>query len=209
MDPAWSALCGRLGGPGASVHAPVLWAVIDALHHVPPRAYHNLDHVRTCLRELDRFEGRLGDRDAVALALWFHDSIYEPGRADNEARSAEVADLAGLRLGLPETRREHVRALVIATAHKGEPDGDDARAITDIDLSVLGARWEEYARYAAGIRAEHAFADDAAYAAGRGAFLRGMLGRGRIFRAEAMRARLEAGARENMLRELRELGEPE
>lgn len=206
MDPAWAALCERLGGPEAAAHARVLWAVIDALHRVPQRAYHNLDHVRACLRELDRFEGRLEDRDAAALALWFHDAIYEPGATDNEARSAEAADLAGVRIGLPRARRERVRRLIMATTHKGEPDGEDARAAADIDLAVLGAPWEEYRRYAAGIRAEHSFADDAAYAAGRAAFLRGLLERGRIFRTEAMHVRLDRSARANMERELKELG---
>jgi len=30
------------------------------------------------------------DRDAVALAILFHDAIYIPGRTDNESRSAEL-----------------------------------------------------------------------------------------------------------------------
>ncbi|MCK7495260.1 MAG: hypothetical protein MZW92_32355 [Comamonadaceae bacterium] len=37
---------------------------------------------------LDEVAGRVGDPDAVEIAIWFHDVICTPGVRDNEARSA-------------------------------------------------------------------------------------------------------------------------
>ena len=54
------------------------------------REFHNLGHIDDCLRHFDEIAPRLMDRDAVEIALWFHDAVYEPGNPDNERRSAQL-----------------------------------------------------------------------------------------------------------------------
>ncbi len=54
----------------------------------PDRRFHNLDHIHECLHHLDRVATLVRDRDAMELALWFHDAEYTPGDASNERRNA-------------------------------------------------------------------------------------------------------------------------
>lgn len=42
------------------------------------RAYHTLQHLYECLVFLDLIRADLNDAYAVALALWFHDAVYDP-----------------------------------------------------------------------------------------------------------------------------------
>lgn len=49
------------------------------------RAYHNLLHIDRMLSWLDE-SGEASD--AVELAIWFHDAIYDPQGSQNEAKSA-------------------------------------------------------------------------------------------------------------------------
>ena len=68
-----------------------LEAELRAAYADPPRAYHHFGHVVDVLGQFLRVPD-WHVRDAVALAILFHDAIYEPGRSDNEARSAELAE---------------------------------------------------------------------------------------------------------------------
>ena len=54
------------------------------------RYYHNLNHVRDCLDQLQATP-KCDDHDSLKLALWFHDAIYDATRSDNEAASADLA----------------------------------------------------------------------------------------------------------------------
>src|SRR5436853_5424394 len=54
------------------------------------RRFHTLHHIHDCLDRLDEVASMLDDRDAVEIALWFHDAVYEPSCPDNERNSAEL-----------------------------------------------------------------------------------------------------------------------
>ena len=69
------------------------WNALRAAYATPPRAYHNFAHVQEVLRHYDEVSAGPGwrrPREAY-LAVLYHDAIYEPGRRDNEARSAQCA----------------------------------------------------------------------------------------------------------------------
>ena len=68
-------------------------AALEAAYATPPRAYHNWSHVGAVLRHFDAVAAGPGwlQPAEVQLAVLYHDAIYEPGRGDNEARSAELA----------------------------------------------------------------------------------------------------------------------
>ena len=162
--------------------------------------YHVLAHVLACLDELGRSRDLAQDADAVRAALWFHDAVWEPERPDNEEASAALADAALAGGGVPEARCGTVRALVLATRHDRVAELPDARLIADIDLAILGAGPDDYARYERAVRMEYGQLSDDAFAAGRAAFAAGMLARPRIYATERYFRRLEAAARANLAR---------
>src|SRR5688572_5335606 len=98
------------------VDAAAFAALVDSLGE-PHRHYHTLAHVEACLGWLAWFGVAAARRAEVELALWFHDAIYDPRRADNERRSAALAGehLGGL--GVPEVVIRRVAGLVLATEH--------------------------------------------------------------------------------------------
>jgi predicted metal-dependent HD superfamily phosphohydrolase len=79
----------------------------------------------------------------------------------------------------------------------GEAEGD-AALFLDMDIAILGAPWESYCTYAAGTRAEYPHINDAAFAAGRGAFLESQLKHARTFRTDLYESEIGARARANM-----------
>lgn len=174
----------------------------------PGRHYHGIDHL---LALLDGFaalcdEGCWSRPEEVWLALAFHDAVYVPGAQDNEAQSAALAQQVIPRL-FPNADVARVCHLIQLTAVHGtlRPDDVDPEAalFLDLDMSVLGAAPEIYARYAEGVAAEYSFLDPALYAAGRGAFLTKLLQQERIFLSARFHARLDAPARQNLAAEQR------
>ncbi len=164
----------------------------------PGRHYHSARHIAECLAELDGVRHLARRPDEVELALWFHDAIYDPRRSDNEAQSAAWARRALAAAGAPPEVADRVGDLVLATTHTATPPEGDGQLLADIDLAILGAPPERYAEYEEQIRLEYASVPEAAFRAGRGAFLRGLLARHSIYLTPHYRERLEARARENL-----------
>ena len=143
-----------------------------------------------------------------ACAALFHDAVYEVGRKDNEARSADLAAEALTRhlpgLGLEE---ERVRRLILLTARHGalsaaEVSPEEALFL-DCDMAVLGAPWERFEAYDKGVEAEYtAHMLKPLYRVGRRRFLQGLLEHERLYLSDFFHQRLEARARENLRRAL-------
>jgi predicted metal-dependent HD superfamily phosphohydrolase len=162
----------------------------------PDRRFHNLNHIRDCLHRFDEVAPLLADRDAVEVALWFHDAVYEPSDADNERRSAELF-LASSK-GADAAFRRRVCGLILATRHQGEAHSDDRRFIEDIDLAGFGAPWEEFMRHGDLLREEFAAQTDEQYHAGQVVFLKRLKRRPWFFATDYFRNRYEAKAQENL-----------
>lgn len=178
------------------------FAALAARYRAPHRHYHDLSHVEACLHWLDRVEPEAEAPAELALAIFFHDAIYERAH-DDEAKSALLAETTLTSLGVAAEAARRVRELVLATMSH-EAEHGDAALLVDIDLSILGAPPDAYARYVAGVRSEHAALDEETFRAGRSAFVRGMLARVALYVTPAFRA-LEPLARENLIAELRGL----
>ncbi|CAN5811022.1 hypothetical protein BH23ACT8_BH23ACT8_18620 [soil metagenome] len=193
----WLALARAVGLPTTS--AASIGAELVARHAEAHRTYHTLVHVRQVLFDVDRLlrAGAVApDPDAVRLAAWFHDAVYDPRAAGNEEASAGLAESLLGGPDVPAQRRSAVARLVRATAGHAPGEVDEA-VLCDADLAVLATDPRAYRAYARAIRREYRHLDDATWARGRGAFLERMLGRGRLFHTEAMRA-AEARARANL-----------
>jgi predicted metal-dependent HD superfamily phosphohydrolase len=133
----------------------------------PHRHYHTVEHLDECIAWLDA----VGGSDALAVALYFHDAIYDPARTDNEAASAVLFER--LAVGVNAELVARVSALILSRA-KHEGTGE-AALLADIDLAVLGASPARYDRFERDVRREYALFDDAQWRAGRARVLRGFL----------------------------------
>lgn len=175
-----------------------LFDALRAAWAEPQRRYHTLQHLRECLEHFERERAQARHPGEVALALWFHDAVYELQRADNEAASADWARRALRAAGAAEKLVARVHALVMATCHDRAPATGDERLLVDIDLAILGASGERFAEYERQIREEYAFVPESVFRAKRREVLRGFDVRAPIYATEGLRARLEAAAHANL-----------
>ena len=180
---------------------------VEKRYAEPGRRYHTLAHVHAVLARADTLSTQPGwcPRDPVALelAVWFHDVVYEPGRAGNEAASAWLLRDRLRSLVDPGTLERAVRLVSATDGHRADEsslDWPDVAVLLDADLGVLAGTPEEYDDYVALVRAEFGFLGDDDWRRGRSEVLRDLLARP-LFRTPAMRA-LERRARENVGREL-------
>jgi predicted metal-dependent HD superfamily phosphohydrolase len=185
----------------------------DALHarliaawSEPQRQYHTLQHLDECLAHVDTARATAQHPGEIALALWFHDAVYDTQRHDNEARSAHWAHESLLQAGVARDAADRVHALVMATRHDALPQGADAQLLVDIDLAILGAPRERFDEYERQVGLEYAHVPQAERRAGRSRILRAFLARPAIYSTPLFRARFEAAARENLAYSLRKLG---
>ena len=195
LQDAWQSTWRRLG---LKTPQDDLLARLVARWAEPHRTYHTLQHLRECLALFEGDHALAAHPGEVAIALWFHDAIYDTSRHDNEAESAAWAQRAMLRAGAPAGAIERVQALIMATRHSQVPATPDERLLVDIDLAILGAapaRFDEYERQ---IRAEYGFVPEAVFRARRGEILRAFLARPELFSTPTCVARFEATARANL-----------
>jgi predicted metal-dependent HD superfamily phosphohydrolase len=168
----------------------------------PQRRYHTMQHLGECLAWFEREKALAEHPGEVALALWFHDAIYDVHAHDNEARSADWARQALLEAGAAADAAERVHALVMATRHDAVPQGRDAELLIDIDLSILGAERARFDEYERQVQAEYAFVPDEVRLPRRRAILQRFLDRDAIYATPRMHAQLEARARANLQRSI-------
>jgi predicted metal-dependent HD superfamily phosphohydrolase len=174
------------------------WRQLHAAYTEAWRAYHNLEHIGHCLAEFDAVRHLANDPIAVEAAIWFHDVIYNTQAKDNEERSAEFAVAVLQDAGKSASFCEPVRNLILSTKHHSPPASNDARLLTDIDLSILGQSPERYAEFEQQIRREYAWVTDRDFATGRSAVLTGFLSRQSIFSSPLVAQKYEAQARSNL-----------
>lgn len=172
----------------------------------PQRAYHTPQHLLEALTLLDEWR-RGGQWPAtVALALFFHDLVYDPRRADNEDLSALLAREMLALLQLPQAQIEAVVRLIDITRHAAQPLTDDEKLMVDIDLSILGAAPERYAEYCAQVRREYAHVPELLFTRARLAVLEAFLNaRPALFHTARGRAAFDAAAARNLTQEVAQL----
>lgn len=199
--PTWTATATAAGAtPPGAVHD--CGRRLLAAWGAPTRGYHDVRHLAEVLARADELDAETRDPLAVRLALWFHDAIYRGAPDDEEASAALAeAELTGMAVA-PPLVAEVARLVRLTASHDPAPDDADGCVVTDCDLAILAAAPDRYAEYVAGVRRDWAHVDDAAFACGRAAVLRDLLGRERLFRTATGAARWDAAARANLRAEL-------
>ncbi|UPL48584.1 HD domain-containing protein [Hymenobacter sublimis] len=181
---------------------------LESAYTASDRHYHALPHVRALLDAVDQHAGVVQDMPVVQLAIWFHDAVYNPLRADNEARSADLALEFLQRTTLSAERRQRVAFLIERTKDHTQPQpaaDSDLLLFLDADLQILGAPEADYWQYARQVRQEYRLVPDFMYRRGRRKVLEKLLSAATLYHTPAFRERLDAQARRNLAHELRTL----
>lgn len=177
-----------------------------ALYAGPHRHYHNQHHIAECLAEFDRVKSLAANPVAVELAIWFHDAVYDTHAADNEERTAELAQRWLKQFHADAEFIDAVGRLVLATKNHDGSLHPDAPLLVDVDLSILGQPPARFWDYEKQIRAEYAWVDAAVFASKRAEILQRFLARPRIYQTGYFFERLEAQARQNLKASVERLG---
>ena len=191
---AWTSAWSALGRP-----APIgLQAALLRAWSEPGRHYHDASHLRECLAWWQHWQGHFDHPGEVALALWFHDAVYDPRRTDNELQSATWAARTLVGAGVASDSAQRVYDLVMATQHRLPVNGSDAQWVVDIDLAILGSPPERFERYDQDVAREYDWVPNFRYRSGRIKVLREFLDRPRLYHHEAPAQLLDPQARTNL-----------
>ncbi len=176
----------------------------------PHRGYHDTRHLVEVLGHVDELLAQPDaagvERDAVVLAAWFHDAVYD-GRPDDEERSAGLAETALAACDLPRSLVAEVARLVRLTReHRPGPEDLAGQVLCDADLAILAAAPERYDEYVSDVRREYSHLDDQTFRTGRARVLRSLLDKPTLFHTPLAQNAWEARARANVEAELRALG---
>jgi predicted metal-dependent HD superfamily phosphohydrolase len=146
-------------------------------------------------------------RNAIFLAIFFHDAVYDPQSSTNEEDSAllfqEFASEAGLDVSHRDVAQQ-VTQFIIATKHHQVTDSNptDLALFLDMDMAVLGKDADAYVSYAGLIRKEYLHVPPDVYCAKRADVLEAFLEQPRIYGTRVVRHALETQARDNLKAEI-------
>ncbi len=197
-----------------------VFALLREAYEDAARAYHSIEHITECLVLLDAVRATLEASSEVAMAIWFHDAVYETQPlAESEKRSAELAKASCARMGIPEPAADRIAAMVRATkSHELPPAGGgedgqyraamrerDALTLFDIDLAILGSDPMRYARFERDVRQEYRWVPEGLYRSERAKVLRKFSARPSIYKTPLFRERFEVQARVNLEQAIAEL----
>lgn len=171
----------------------------------PHRHYHNITHLYECFVWFDEIKDNLYRPDLVAIALFYHDVIYDPKSNTNEQDSSDmmIRELQGI---LSDTDIGITERYILATKDHINPLTGDDKAdldyLLDIDLAILGSSPKRFAEYNTQIRQEYAWVNGLFYHFKRKSVLKGFYQKENIYLTAYFYDRLESQARENLKRYL-------
>jgi predicted metal-dependent HD superfamily phosphohydrolase len=163
------------------------------------RAYHTLQHLYECLVLVDSIRADLNDADAVALALWFHDAVYDPQAKDNELKSAELFEQY-LAQDLSIDIVQKIKRWILATQKHEATNELDLQFLLDIDLAILAASPERFAEYEQQIQQEYAWVDPDVYSIKRKQVLAHFYQTEPLYQTEYFQQNFEQSAKQNLNR---------
>lgn len=173
----------------------------------PHRRYHSVAHLRGILKAVEELADAADDADAVRLAAWYHDAVYNclPDDEEQSARRAQ-SDLTDLGVAAPLVD-EVGRLVRLTVTHDPQPGDHNGAVLCDADLAALAVPSDDYRRNTAAIRAEYSHIGEDAFRKGRTSVLEGLLAGPAVYRTEAARQRWEAAAQRNLRAELAALAD--
>ncbi len=169
------------------------------------RFYHNLKHIETLLNYSEKYRHLLESPKTIDFAIWYHDSIYDASKNDNEEKSADLAKKHLSLLGFENDLINNCYNLIIATKTHLLPNdlnSFDFQFLLDIDLSILASERNDYIEYTTQIRKEYNMYPNFLYKKGRKKVLKHFLEMKQIYKTELFQNLWEEKAKENISYEL-------
>lgn len=197
LEQRWHLLWGRLGRINDS---SLIFAELIRRYSEPHRFYHTLAHIQYCLNEFDKVRDFATDPDAVEIAIWFHDVIYDTKAKDNEEQSAKFFREIGEMFLLPKVFVENVVKCILATKHNKILLTFDERLIADIDLSILGQSEDVFDASSEQIRKEYEWVPEEIFIKARLDILESFLKRPMIYSTRMFYKKYEQNAQQNLFR---------
>jgi predicted metal-dependent HD superfamily phosphohydrolase len=171
------------------------------------RYYHNLSHIKMCLKELDNFKKTKDkyDFDLIELAIWYHDIIYDTKDNDNEEMSAKYLVKVLKKAKLSNKLINKTTSLILSTKHQKTSRKKEERLLQDIDLCIFGQSKKEFDKYENNIRKEYYWVPLEKYKDGRIKVLLYFLQKSNIYNTDFYRKKYEKKARINLKRSIKRL----
>jgi len=194
------------------------WTRLLTHYQEQQRYYHDLSHIDACFTWFDHVQDQLDDPLAVALAIWFHDIVYDVRCSDNEVKSGHYAVTALTSFACSTSLVHKVYQLILLTQHPSKPrhvlkglsgallnNGNkvlssinDQALFLDIDLAILGQSSAIYTGYEKSIRSEYQHVPLFLYKLARKRLLKQFLRQPNIYYSDYFKEKFESQARVNI-----------
>lgn len=209
IEARFHSICDKLDIKDWNTRRQAFSSLVDH-YDTPGRLYHSINHIESCLQELDAYltdkswivQGNM-DLEVLELALLYHDVFIDIllKNGKNEEFSGEIASSHLRFLGVDEKIIGIVR-MVIWSTYTRHPDFlNESLLMCDIDYSILGQELEIFEKYEEGIEYEYVawggFRKED-YISGRKKFLKEVLALDRIYFTNYFFDKYEKKARENV-----------
>jgi predicted metal-dependent HD superfamily phosphohydrolase len=179
------------------------WNEIENNYSSKSRHYHNLEHLKNMLLELNKIQSEVKDLDCLLFAIYYHDIIYKPSKSNNEHQSALTFENRITKTSFDKLNK--CMSQIEATKEHKISNDYDTNILLDLDLSVLGKNPQEYKKYCESIRKEYQIYPDFMYRKGRKKVLKSILELNFIYKTEYFKQLYENQAKENLKLELKQL----
>ena len=181
------------------------WREINWFYDHKNLHYHTLQHISDMLIELLNVKVFIKDWNAVVLALFYHDCIYNTTNLDNEEQSAKIAFQRLSEINVPQEILSKVNELILATKYHRKNQDQDINYFIDADLSILGQSTVKYFIYSENIRKEYEQFPTEIYNPSRKNVLKKFITQEKIYITDHFNYLYEQQARENLDFEINQL----
>ncbi len=179
------------------------------------RKYHSLNHIYIyySLIETAFKDGKIKDYINIALAAWFHDSIYVSSRGDNEERSVDlfmkfykdIEKEKGIKTEILDVKK--ICFYIMCTKYhfdeKRNYEDDELNYFLDFDIFTFSLCDEEaLMKISRSIREEYFIYNDQDWAEGRIKFLSALYSKPYIYRTNEYKTNFESVAKVNIQKEI-------
>ena len=139
----------------------------------PHRKYHTLSHLYDLVEQIQTNSELVErERNLLLLAAFFHDSIYDPKRKDNEERSAQL-----LEYNSPKTDGIKHIAQIIRDTKDHTSTEYLSKLFSEMDMAIVTRSLPDLLEWERGIRYEYSHYSSLVYTIGRVQFIRKMIQR--------------------------------